>query len=134
MAHHHTILCIDDDPDDVALLRDALKSIDPHCVLLTAGNGALGLQQLGVLQEAGTLPCLIVLDINMPVMDGRQTFLALRKEQAFDAVPVVIFTTSNNVMDKAFFAGKNCEYLTKPLNYDSLVEMARRFLTLCRNR
>ena len=131
MAHHHIILCIDDDLDDVTLLQEALQSLDPEHLIITAQNGTTGLEKLRGLKEAGTLPCLIVLDLNMPVMDGRQTFAAIRKDQAFASVPVVIFSTSESALDRMFFSGKNCVYLAKPLSYPDLLETARRFLNIC---
>ena len=134
MTHYHTILCIDDDPDDVDMLGDALRSSDPQSVLITAHNGAVGLEQLQALKQASTLPCLIVLDINMPVMDGRQTFMAIRQEKAFDSIPIIVFSTSVSPLDETFFTEKQCAYLTKPLEYTQLLETAHKFLDTCRNR
>jgi CheY-like chemotaxis protein len=132
MSHAHTILAIDDDPDDLGILNDALCAFDPDCVVVTAQNGAHGLKVLEELKANNNLPCLIVLDINMPVMDGRQTFSALKHDEALRDIPIVIFSTSSNAMDKAFFAGKATEYMVKPVNYNDFLMAAQRFLQHCK--
>lgn len=131
MSHLHTILAIDDDPEDLFILKDALESVDAQCNLQTAGNGALGLNRLQEMKEVGTLPCLIVLDINMPVMDGRETFYAIKRDADLKHIPIVVFSTSSSELDKIFFSGKATGYITKPSHFDQLLEVARQFLSYC---
>jgi CheY-like chemotaxis protein len=71
MRFERTVLLIDDDHDDLEMLQEALKSIDADHTIVEAHNGIEGLEKLQELAAAETLPCLIVLDINMPKMDGR---------------------------------------------------------------
>ncbi|WP_414696797.1 response regulator [Paraflavisolibacter sp. H34] len=71
--------------------------------MIEATDGRRALELLGELQEQGHAPCLIVLDINMPRMDGRQTLLALQA----DTVPVVAFSTSFSDFDRLWFAKRN---------------------------
>lgn len=127
-----TILCADDDEDDVQMLQEAIKEVDGRYQLLKAYDGVDALNQLNELKAGGILPCLVVLDINMPKMDGRQTFLSIRNNEAFAGIPVVIFSTSSSPLDKMFFARKDVEYITKPINYDFLVEVAKKLLSYCR--
>ena len=127
-----TILCADDDDDDIQLLREAIKEIDGRYSLVKARDGVDALHQLQTMKEAGTLPCLVVLDINMPKMDGRQTFLSIRNNPDFAAIPVVIFSTSSSSLDKMFFAKKDVEYIIKPINYTFLVDVAQKLLNYCR--
>lgn len=131
MIQNHTILCADDDEDDIQMLQEAIKEVDGSYQLLKAHNGVDALQQLKELKDRGTLPCLVVLDINMPKMDGRQTFISIRSNEAYAAIPVVIFSTSSSALDKMFFARKDVEYITKPVNYNFLVEVAKRLLSYC---
>jgi CheY-like chemotaxis protein len=132
MNKNHTILCADDDDDDIQMLQEAIREVDGSYRMVKANNGIDALNQLRILKESGTLPCLVVLDINMPKMDGRQTFISIRNNPDYAHIPVVIFSTSSSPLDKMFFAHKDVEYITKPINYDFLVEVAKRLLSYCR--
>jgi CheY-like chemotaxis protein len=127
-----TILCIDDDPDDLQLLREAVKSIDGNITILEANDGEDGMAQLSRLKEAGNLPCLVVLDINMPRMDGKTTFVKIRSDDGLSAVPVVIFSTSSSPLDKMFFTREQVAYFTKPINFSQLVEVAAAMISYCK--
>ena len=110
-----------------------IVEIDNRCQLVKARDGVDALKQLQQMKEDGTLPCLVVLDINMPRMDGRQTFVSLRNNPDFAAIPVVIFSTSSSPLDKLFFDKKDVEYITKPINYSFLVEVAKKLLYYCKD-
>ena len=126
-----TILYIDDDADDILMLQDAIHSIDTGYQIEQASNGEEGLQQLHRMKQEGELPCLVVLDINMPKLDGRQTLQRIKADQHLSGIPIVIFSTSNNPMDKMYFNGKNIEYITKPIQYAHLQQVARKLLNYC---
>ena len=128
-----TILYMDDDQDDIELLKEALCQLDPSFHLLHASNGEEGLQKLGALKESNALPCLIVLDVNMPRLCGRKTFEKIKADANLDHIPVVIFSTSDNEKDRAHFAGKSVEYMTKPVQFSLFVEAAKRLLNFCQN-
>jgi len=129
----YRILCIDDDPDDIDMLNEAFQSLGVQYELVKAHNGEEGITELRRLHNDGTVPCLIVLDINMPRMDGREAFNAIRKEPAFSAIPVVIFSTSSSQMDKMFFSRKSVEYFVKPIDFNKLSDVASAFLKICEN-
>jgi CheY-like chemotaxis protein len=131
MIHCHTILAIDDDQDDLAVLQEALGDVDEQCRVVTAGNGVAGLGRLEQMKKEGVLPCLILLDINMPVMDGRETFYAIKRDAALKHIPVVVFSTSSDELDKVFFSGKATSYVVKPDHYTEFLQVARQFLTYC---
>lgn len=126
-----TVLYMDDDSDDLQLLQEAFYSIDTSCEMLFAANGEEGLEKLVQLKASGELPCLIVLDVNMPRLDGRQTFLRLKADETFSTIPVVIFSTSDNKRDKEFFVGENVAYMVKPVEHAKLLAVARRLLNYC---
>ena len=128
-----TILCVDDDPDDLQLLREAIERIDSSYTIVEAYDGEDGLRRLNNMKESNQLPCLIVLDINMPKMDGKQAFVSIKSDEVLAQVPVVIFSTSNSAMDKMFFSKKNAEYITKPIDFFQLIEVANRLLSFCSN-
>ena len=131
MTKKHLILCIDDDPDDIAMLKEAFQSLGVDYDMDEAHNGEEGVVALRRMNEANRLPCLIVLDINMPKMDGREAFNAIRKESQFADIPVVIFSTSSSPMDKLFFSRKSVEYFVKPIDFQKLSDVASAFLKIC---
>ncbi len=126
------ILHIDDDADDQELLRKAIYSIDSASEIIEASDGADGMERLKIMKDKNDLPCLIVLDINMPKVNGRDACLQIKKDNALAGIPMIIFSTSNSKLDKLFFEGKNVEYITKPTDFNVLVSLASRMLDHCK--
>ena len=87
----HTIFLVDDDAEDQEIFRSALSEIMPHIYVSTASNGEEALQQLHV---STTLPDLIFMDINMPVLNGLDTLAHLRQLESLKHIPVIIYSTS----------------------------------------
>jgi CheY-like chemotaxis protein len=131
MRIEKTVLLIDDDKDDLELLEGALKIINDDHKIIEATNGEDGLAKLRNLIIEGELPCLIVLDINMPKMDGRQTFLAIKSDHQLSKIPVVIFSTSTSLLDKSFFERHHTAYFVKPVNFTELARIASRMIGHC---
>lgn len=88
-----TILYIDDDADDREFLAEALASIDPRITCLTARDGRDALSLLAKLED---LPDFILLDINMPVMDGKECLKRLKTDQRLQVIPIFIYTTTSD--------------------------------------
>ena len=131
---NHTILFIDDDPEDVELMREALESIDPATHVIETANGLEGLAKLkGMRHTEEGLPCLIVLDINMPRMNGRETFQSIKEDSNLSSIPLVVLSTSDNNNDKMFFNRKDVEYLSKPVDPGEFKEIAARMLHICKH-
>ena len=131
MILRKTIFCVDDDLDDLHLLKKAIASIDSEYEILEAYNGVEALAKLKDLSASGQIPALIVMDINMPKMDGRETFLAIKNYENLADIPLVILSTSSSVLDRIFFHKKNIEYITKPIHFDTLVSIAEKLLVYC---
>jgi CheY-like chemotaxis protein len=125
------ILHIDDDPDDQQLFKSAIKRVDAYSEIVVAENGAEGIEYLLLMKEQNTLPCIIVLDINMPKVNGRETCLAIKKDDVLAAIPLIIFSTSNSALDRLFFENKDVVYITKPTEFDQIVEVANELLDKC---
>ena len=88
------LLYAEDDVDDFESLQDALEQLTDRYELVQAKNGTevIYLLQNGLFQK---LPCLIILDLNMPVMDGKEVLSWLKKEEHYKNIPVMVFTTSS---------------------------------------
>ena len=131
MRIENTVMLIDDDPDDLEILQDAISAIDGRHKIVTASDGVEGLQKLNELSASGSLPCLIVLDLNMPKLDGKQTFVAIKASKQLSKLPVVIFSTSSSMLDKSFFDRYDVAYFVKPVNFRQFVETASRLINYC---
>ena len=121
------ILVVEDNAEDFLALRRAFRK---HAVLNPVVHCENGEQALEYLQGLGrhpawpaALPVLVLLDLNMPGLDGRDVLGALQFDKALRAIPVIVFTTSGLARDvtDCYRLGAN-SYLTKPLNYSELEE------------
>jgi CheY-like chemotaxis protein len=127
----HTILCVDDDPDDLDILISALEDAGTIYRLEKAHNGEEALLKLQDLHRQNELPCLIILDVNMPKMDGAQTLKAIKSYPVFQAIPVIIFSTARKDGVADFYTEYGAEYVSKPVQYELLSKMASRFTNTC---
>ena len=124
---HAPILVVEDNPEDFAALSRALRK---HAVPNPVVHCPNGEQALDYLQSHGrhpdwppALPLFVLLDLNMPGLDGRDVLGALKRDAALSAIPVIVFTSSANTRDveECYRLGAN-SYLTKPLAYSALEE------------
>jgi CheY-like chemotaxis protein len=125
------ILCADDDPDDRELLCNTINEIEPTYKVIHAINGADALEQLKHLTESNQFPCLIILDMNMPIMGGKETLIELKKNSKWSAIPVVIFTTSPKYLYTDLAMQYNIEVVTKPSSYTTIVKEVSQLLSHC---
>ncbi|HTF30423.1 MAG TPA: response regulator [Flavitalea sp.] len=125
------ILCIDDDADDRMLLIDIIANNEKNVQVAEAENGSIGLQYLNEAKNNHLLPCLIILDINMPVMDGRKTLEMIRQDPQLQHIPVVVYTSSQSPNDYKFFKSHGVEFITKPMTLSSWKKAVDEMLYLC---
>ena len=85
----------------------------------------------GIEQYDRSRPDLIVMDVNMPRLDGKETLKQLRKIEDYNQVPIVLFTTSSSAEDARFAKKFNAGYLTKPMNANQIEFIADKFLNYC---
>lgn len=131
MTNKYTVLYAEDDIDDVFFVQECFKKFDDKINLLRAENGVDALQMLENLHQQDIAPCLVILDINMPVMDGRQALMRIKQNTKFRDLPVVMFTTSNSKLDRDFAIKWGADFLTKPLKYSEVEELAEAFARRC---
>ncbi|RYY90885.1 MAG: response regulator [Chitinophagaceae bacterium] len=127
-----TILMADDDQDDQMILRDSIVDISTTAELQFAMNGeeAMTLLEQGYVQQR--LPMLIVLDLNMPLMNGPQTLAAIKNDARFDSIPVIIYSTSINRLEKEKCLRLGAQaYWVKPISYQESRTIAQKFLEAC---
>lgn len=124
------VLCVDDDEDDQLIVSETIQEIDESIEVATALNGQEALEFLDVAKSNGELPCLIIMDINMPLMDGKQALVEIKKDKELDKVPIVMFTTSSSQLDMAFCEKYGVEFITKPINMQDFRSTIQKLLSL----
>ena len=127
----HTIIYAEDDADDVQLVNECFASFSDVIEVLHAPNGLEALELLHKLKSQNITPCLIILDINMPVLDGKQALVKIKNSPFFKEIPTILFTTSNSKMDIAFAKNWGADFITKPLRYDEISSLAKEFSDRC---
>lgn len=132
MKRSYTVLYVDDDIDDLYLISDAFEKYTDHLTVVHAGNGMHGLQVLQKMNDNGELPCLVVIDINMPIMDGKQMLKKLRELPRYKDLSVILFSTSNSSVDKEFARSYQAEFISKPLSYSEMKSLIAQFVSKCR--
>jgi CheY-like chemotaxis protein len=138
-THHMTnyttpkniVVYADDDPDDIELVEEAFRHYASNVEVVTFLNGSEALSYLKDLSGTGPLPCLVILDINMPVLNGKEALVRLRQMENYEAVPVVLFTTSSMPLDKSFALRYNAGFITKPLGFEQMEIITQQFIDHC---
>lgn len=126
------ILLVDDDAEDRLIIKDTFDELGYGPTIRFAENGedAIAYLENCLLQQA--LPALVILDLNMPRLNGTQTLRYLKSRPAFSTIPVIIFSTSLNPIehDECLLLGAH-SYVIKPTSYMQAVDVAKHFYTLC---
>lgn len=125
------ILLVEDDPGDQELTRRSLQGDLLKTDLRVANDGAEALDYLlrrGHFADpaASPFPDLVMLDLNMPRVDGKQVLEVMRKTPALQRIPVIVLTTSSEEVDvvRSYDLGCN-SFLQKPVEVDSFIETIR---------
>lgn len=126
------ILLADDDADDKMIIKDAIQLVSNDDVIYFTENGEETLEVLNENYERGELPCLVVLDLNMPKLNGTETLRRIKTDIRFKHIPVIIYSTSINPMEKekCLLLGAY-SYITKPISFKESMETAKRFFEFC---
>lgn len=128
--HKHTIIYAEDDLDDLFILTQAFQKHD-HIEVLHAPDGKKAMLLLETMAGENSLPCLVILDINMPVMNGREALQAIRSHDNLNKLPVVLFSTSSSASDRLFAEAHEALLITKPSDYLNLETIVTNFLDHC---
>ena len=126
-----TILHIDDDADDRELLRDFMLKVAPELKIDSAENGLEALEMLNETKRTKSLPCLIVLDLNMPYLNGKETFESIRADPQLKDIPLVILSSSHNPSEKSRFTDQGVAYFTKPIVGSDMEKIANHMANFC---
>lgn len=126
----HTIVYAEDDLDDLFILSQAFQKHD-HIDVVHAPDGKKAMLVLEEMASSNVLPCLVILDINMPVMNGREALQAIRSHSDLRKLPVVLFSTSSSSTDKLFAEAHEASLITKPADFSNLETIVSQFINYC---
>ena len=122
------VLLVEDSPGDVRLTQEAFRDANPQIRLHVASDG---IEAMAFLRHEGAYaavprPDLILLDLNLPKMDGRQVLSHIKEDLDLKAIPTVILTTSDAEVDivRSYELRANC-YLTKPVRLDDFESLVK---------
>lgn len=124
MNSNKPILLVEDDKVDAMTVKRALRDLNVTNQLDNRGNGE---EALAYLQDPNCeLPCIILLDLNMPKMNGIEFLQIVKQHAVLKKIPVIVLTTSRNEQDKleSFNLGV-AGYMIKPVDYQQFVEVVR---------
>ncbi len=117
------ILLVEDNQADAILIKEALRQADVREAVDVVTDGVQALEHLRAAEEP---PSLMLLDLNLPRMDGREVLAAVKGDDELKSIPVIILTTSSAPPDIAFAYRHHANsYVRKPLGLDRLVEAAQ---------
>jgi len=124
MNNDKTILLVEDDIVDMMSVKRALKDLKVTNALFHVENGEEALEFLR--NPANEKPAIILLDINMPKMNGHEFLAIVKKDEDLKRIPVIVLTTSRGELDKiqSFDMGVS-GYMIKPVDYQQFVEVMR---------
>jgi CheY-like chemotaxis protein len=122
------VVIVEDDPDDQVIITRAFAQVAPHCYISCLEDSRMLLGLLGSLSDE-ELPCLIVLDYNMPFLNGLETLKILELDQRYDKIPKIIYSSSsgNLNMDLCYSANAKA-WIRKGISTDEIYENVREML------
>jgi CheY-like chemotaxis protein len=124
------ILYVDDDLDDCVFLTESFASTGEKANLICASDGEEAIKYLNA-NNKESLPSLIILDLNMPKWDGKQTLSYIKSNPVYASIPVVILSTSENKQDKEVCAQLGAvSYIQKPFHFDGYKDIVKTCLPL----
>lgn len=123
------ILVVDDDPGDVLMIEEALADSDVEKIIdvVSDGQEAMEFLRREGRHTGAKRPDVILLDLNMPRMDGRQVLGEVKSDEDLRTIPIVVLTTSNADTDiVGSYTLQANAYVTKPIDLDDFNDVVRR--------
>jgi two-component system response regulator len=129
MSHEHVVLLVEDGRDDVDLMKLAFEKNDIRSTLVVATDAREAMEIL-----RSRVPDLVLLDLNLPKMNGLELLRLMRAEAASRLVPVVVLSSSKQESDvrASFELGAN-SYVRKPVDFEQFVQAIRSIVSYWRD-
>ena len=130
----HTIVYAENDFDDYFLLKSAFEHVRKDIDLIHVDDGWELLEFLQKIVLPSLYPSLIILDINMNGIGGKETLNILKATTRYTHIPVVMFTSYFNEADRELFSNYGIEIIKNPSSFEALIQMAKAFGEQCDTR
>ena len=114
------ILYVDDDLEDIEIFHEAVKAVDPAIQYISATTAK---EALDILNSKQALPHYIVLDINIPGMDGKLCLKEIRKEDRFDEIKIIVYSTNSFPKDIEQIEALGATFIRKANSFNELCDM-----------
>lgn len=133
LSNQKFVLYADDDADDQSWVSEACRAVNAALSISFVENGREALDYLQTLSQE-QLPALIILDLNMPQLDGRQTLQQLKAHPAYCQIPVAIVSTSSSKMDRDVCQRLGASvFLVKPNSHQQWQSVIRELMPLTKS-
>jgi CheY-like chemotaxis protein len=127
------ILMADDDAEDLELIEEAILNEEPGAKLKKFFNGHSAIEYLHSVPDE-ELPCLIVLDYNMPELKGSEVLSFMKSKKRYDTIPKVVLSTSNAYMHQYECMNNGAsEYIVKPDSMKGMELLAKKLINYCKH-
>jgi CheY-like chemotaxis protein len=130
MPAKHIIVQIDDDLEDLEMVANAINKYQ-NIELIQATDGYSGMEVLNKLVRKGNTPSLLLLDVNMPGMNGRDVLIKMKQNDLLKEIPVTLFTTSNSALDKTLASKYKADFISKPHSFTNLEQVVGKVISDC---
>ena len=125
----YPILVVDDDIEDHMIMKEYFEDMNYKDPVKFVVNGIDAIKYLES-QDEEMLPQLIILDLNMPIMNGTQTLLHIKRDKKLKDIPVIIYSTSENETERRKTLSLGAlDYIVKPITFEDGHGMVSKFLT-----
>lgn len=129
MAENTVIFVVDDDREDRQILHEYFEDIGMGDRVRYFDDGEKTIASLEIIRDAAALPRLVVLDLNMPIVNGTQALLMIKRDPRLKHIPVIILSTSDNDEEKRKCLSYGAvDYLVKPMSFDEGRLIVERFV------
>jgi len=122
------IFYVEDNPGEVFLLQEAVRQLNENVRLVSVGDGEMALT---LLLSASVPPCVIVLDLDLPLIDGTEVLKAVKSHPELKAVPTVVFAEKAARKQIQTTGYTPDLFLTKPMDLDGYRVVAEQIIALC---
>ena len=131
MGTDFPILMVDDDVEDHIIMREYFEELNHKSSTKFVTNGQEAIDYLSA--PDAVLPRLVVLDLNMPIMNGTQTLLHIKRDPQLKDIPVIIYSTSENDNERRKCLSFGAvDYIVKPMGYQEGLATVKKFLSYLR--
>lgn len=126
------ILYVDDDIDDIEIWKEVFTNFSDAPQLDAVSSGELALQYLESIRDSQKHLCFLLVDMNMPKMDGKKLVQTVKQDKQFQEIPIAFVSTSMNPKDEQLALNLGVLYYRKPSSIEGLKQLASEIIRYCR--